>query len=179
MVRNLVVRSKLHLNKKCKVVQQMHFQNHTGNEVTSTWSYWTHSLWAGYSLLLLGNPWITSISFFFFFLRFYLFIQRRRQGEKETSWFGCLSHAPYWGPGLQPRHVPWLGIKPATPLVCRLALNPLSLTSQGSISLLVELGKGFNSSSVVGRDFRVGLYDCPKMVHNTVCILGFGGQPEV
>ena len=116
---------------------------------------------------------------FFFFLRFYLFIQRRRQGEKETSWFGCLSHAPYWGPGLQPRHVPWLGIKPATPLVCRLALNPLSLTSQGSISLLVELRKGFNSSSVVGRDFRVGLYDCPKMVHNTVCILGFGGQPEV
>ena len=27
---------------------------------------------------------------------------------------GCLSHAPYWGPGLQPTHVPWLGIKPAT-----------------------------------------------------------------
>ena len=28
---------------------------------------------------------------------------------------GCLSHAPNWGPGLQPRHVPWLGIEPATP----------------------------------------------------------------
>ena len=27
---------------------------------------------------------------------------------------GCLSHAPYPGPGLQPRHVPWLGIKPTT-----------------------------------------------------------------
>ena len=27
---------------------------------------------------------------------------------------GCLSHAPYWGPGLQPRHVPWAGIEPAT-----------------------------------------------------------------
>ena len=27
---------------------------------------------------------------------------------------GCLLHAPYWGPGPQPRHVPWLGIKPAT-----------------------------------------------------------------
>ena len=25
---------------------------------------------------------------------------------------GCLSHTPYWGPGLQPRHVPWLGIEP-------------------------------------------------------------------
>ena len=27
---------------------------------------------------------------------------------------GCLSRAPYWRPGLQPRHGPWLGIKQAT-----------------------------------------------------------------
>ena len=27
---------------------------------------------------------------------------------------GCLSRAPYWGSGSQPRHVPWLGIEPAT-----------------------------------------------------------------
>ena len=27
---------------------------------------------------------------------------------------GCLSGHPYWGPGLQPRHVFWLGIEPAT-----------------------------------------------------------------
>ena len=26
---------------------------------------------------------------------------------------GCLSHAPSWGPGLQPRHVPRLGVEPA------------------------------------------------------------------
>ena len=26
----------------------------------------------------------------------------------------CLSRVPNWGPGPQPRHVPWLGIKPAT-----------------------------------------------------------------
>ena len=26
----------------------------------------------------------------------------------------CLSHAPYRGPGPQPRHVPWLGIEPTT-----------------------------------------------------------------
>ena len=26
----------------------------------------------------------------------------------------CHSHAPYWGPSLQPRHVPWLEIEPAT-----------------------------------------------------------------
>ena len=27
---------------------------------------------------------------------------------------GYLSCAPYWGPGLQPRHMPWLGVKPVT-----------------------------------------------------------------
>ena len=27
---------------------------------------------------------------------------------------GCLSHILYWEPGLQPRHVPWLGIELAT-----------------------------------------------------------------
>ena len=27
---------------------------------------------------------------------------------------GCLLHALHWGSGLQPRHVPWLGIGPAT-----------------------------------------------------------------
>ena len=27
---------------------------------------------------------------------------------------GCLSHAPYWGPGLKPRRVPWLGIEHVT-----------------------------------------------------------------
>ena len=27
---------------------------------------------------------------------------------------GCFLHAPSWGPGLQRRHVPWLGIKPVT-----------------------------------------------------------------
>ena len=26
----------------------------------------------------------------------------------------CLSYTLYWGPGPQPRHVPWLGIEPAT-----------------------------------------------------------------
>ena len=45
-----------------------------------------------------------------FFLRFYLFIfrERGREGERriETSMCGCLSRALYWGPGLQPRHVP-------------------------------------------------------------------------
>ena len=50
-----------------------------------------------------------------YFLRFYLFIFRQRGGEgergREISICGCLLHAPYWGPGLQPRHVSWLGIE--------------------------------------------------------------------
>ena len=37
-----------------------------------------------------------------------------RKREGETSMCGCLSHTPHWEPGPQPRHVPWLGIEPAT-----------------------------------------------------------------
>ena len=54
------------------------------------------------------------------FLKKILFIYFQREGKggrkrgRETSMCSCLSHAPYWGPGLQPRHVPWLGIEPAT-----------------------------------------------------------------
>ena len=38
----------------------------------------------------------------------YLFLERGEGKEKErdTSMCGCLSHAPYWGPGPQPRRVP-------------------------------------------------------------------------
>ena len=39
---------------------------------------------------------------------------RERERERETSMCGCLSHALYWEPGLQPRHVSWLGIEQAT-----------------------------------------------------------------
>ena len=57
-----------------------------------------------------------SISFSFFF-KFYLLIFREgkagRKTRRETSmcWLTC---TPYWGPGPQPRHVPWLGIKQDT-----------------------------------------------------------------
>ena len=57
----------------------------------------------------------------FFFLRFYLFTFRKRgrKGEREGEQHRCinwlpLSHAPNWGPGPQPRHMPWLGIELAT-----------------------------------------------------------------
>ena len=46
----------------------------------------------------------------------YLFLEgkgRKKRGSKTSTW-GCLSHVPYWGPGLQPR-CPRLGF----PLVHR------------------------------------------------------------
>ena len=70
-----------------------------------------------------------------FSLIFYLFIFREGKGGKkrgrETSRCGCLLHTPYWGPGLQPRHVPQTGNQNKDPLVHRQAPSPLSHTSQG------------------------------------------------
>ena len=55
----------------------------------------------------------------------------RRKRRKETSMCGCLLSALYWGPGCQPRHVPWLQIEPETLWFTGSVLNPLSHTSQG------------------------------------------------
>ena len=52
-----------------------------------------------------------------FFLIFYLFLGRQEGREKkrrEASMCDCLSHAPDWGPGPQPRHVPWLENEPVS-----------------------------------------------------------------
>ena len=54
----------------------------------------------------------------------------RKRGRK-TSMCGCLPLTSYWGPGLQPRHVPQTNNWTGDPLVRRLVLNPLSHTSQG------------------------------------------------
>ena len=54
--------------------------------------------------------------FFFSFLKI-LCIYFQREGKwgrkkgREASVCGCLSCVPKWGPGPQPRHVPWLGIE--------------------------------------------------------------------
>ena len=55
----------------------------------------------------------------------FIFKERRREKERETSMCGFLLCAPFWGPGLQPRH------QTRDPLVWRLALDSLSHTSQG------------------------------------------------
>ena len=64
----------------------------------------------------------------------YLFLERGKGGRKrgrETSMCGYLSRGPHWGPGLQPRHAPSLGIKPATLWFPTHMLNLLTYTSQG------------------------------------------------
>ena len=71
----------------------------------------------------------------------YLFLERgeRRDKEREINidvWdtsISYLMHTPNRGPGPQPRHVPWLGIKMA---VHRQVLNPRSHTSQGPFPYL-------------------------------------------
>ena len=54
--------------------------------------------------------------FFLFFIFLNLFLEKgegRKRG-RETSMCGCRLHTLQWGPGLQPMHVPWLGIEPVT-----------------------------------------------------------------
>ena len=60
---------------------------------------------------------VFSTIFFFSFLKF-IFRERGREGEREGEKHQCvgrLLRAPHRGPGLQPRHVHWLGIKLVTP----------------------------------------------------------------
>ena len=73
--------------------------------------------------------------------RFYLFIFRergRRKKGRETAMCGCTSHAACWGPGLQPRRVPWLGIEPAT-LWFAAHTQFTELCQPGLISSLISL----------------------------------------
>ena len=42
-------------------------------------------------------------------------VERREKGRERNinmREMGCLLHTPDWELGLQPRHVPWLGIEP-------------------------------------------------------------------
>ena len=89
-----------------------------------------------------------------FFKILFIFREREQMREKEGEkhWcardtsFGCLLHAPNWGPCRQPRHVPWLGIKPAT----------LWFTSQHSIHWATPArAEGIDSEVRRMRGFRI------------------------
>ena len=85
-------------------------------------SYWNVHLYVTVLLKLLMPTYFIVIKYIqhkiYHFKHFwkdftYVLLERgdRRERGRETSMCGCLPHAPYWGPGQQPRHVPWLGIK--------------------------------------------------------------------
>ena len=70
-----------------------------------------------YFLSLVSPPSPLHILFIFKKILFIYFQREGKGGRKKgrkTSMCGCLFCASSWGLGLQPKRVPWLGIKPAT-----------------------------------------------------------------
>ena len=73
-----------------------------------------------YSVLPICTSFFLS-SFFFFKKKIYLFLESEEGREKERGrgirvweihWLVASCMHPNWGPGPQPRHVPWLAIEP-------------------------------------------------------------------
>ena len=87
---------------------------HCDSYMSHTWKHEKESM------RLECAPFIHSLNKIFCFriLFTYLFLERGkgREGERRTKTLmcGCLSRVPHWGPGLHPRHVPWLGIEPVS-----------------------------------------------------------------
>ena len=84
-------------------------------------TYTNHTIHILFCALLFPHKYLEELSIgtltlFFLKILFIYFKQRGREGEREGEKYlcGCLSCTPYWGPGLQPRHVSSLGINPAT-----------------------------------------------------------------
>ena len=80
---------------------------------------------------------------------------------------GCLSHTPRWWLGPQSRHVPWLEIDWQDLRVHRLALNPLSQTSQGYL-LILEWKKGKESEKETL--IYCSTYWCISLVDSYMCL---------
>ena len=83
--------------------------HHTSGPCPLTFSFKKSTIWKSY---LYKSP-VLYCCFLKDFI--YLFLERGegRERERETSMCGCLLFTPCWGPGRQPRHVPWMGIQPA------------------------------------------------------------------
>ena len=87
------------------------------------------------------------------FLKILFIFRERKRGRKrgrETSVCGCLLRPHYWGPGPQPRHVPWLGIQPVI----------LWFTGPRSIHWATPARAGINI-------FFFGIWHCTRIVLGT------------
>ena len=114
-------------------------------------------------------------SVFLFFLRFYLFFLQRRKGRERNIYVGLPLVHPLRGPGLcNPACAltrNWTG----NTLVCRLALNPLSHTSQGLkvyfycdhefclLDVLISSALTLYSFTFISSGFRSLLFFASKM----------------
>ena len=90
---------------------------------------WLVNLWRHFSVMECVLLWLKCKSYLcsstdqmpvlFSFKKYFIYLyfiegKGGRKRGREASMYGCLLHIPYWGPGLQLGHVPWLGIEPAT-----------------------------------------------------------------
>ena len=74
--------------------------------------------------------------YIFIYLKiFYLFFLERGEGRERNISVWLTPSASHWGPGLQLRHVPQMGIEPATLLFTP---NPLSHTSKGYLYIYLH-----------------------------------------
>ena len=72
----------------------------------------------------------------FIYLFIYLLLERwegRKRERNINAWLPPM-RSPHWGPGPKPRHVPWLGIEPATPRLAACAQST-KLLHPGQVSL--------------------------------------------
>ena len=77
--------------------------------VTLTWSQkWILDLILRVGRSIELGPSFSDLSFFLKILFIYFWREGKggRKRGRDTSMCGCLSCAPYWRPGPQPRHVP-------------------------------------------------------------------------
>ena len=90
-----------------------------GQNIVSGDCLWKMGWWMNYNFFL---PFLFLFLYLFLiFRKIYLFLERGEGREKERretcvrdTLIGCLLHNLNWVPGLQLRHVPWLGIELAT-----------------------------------------------------------------
>ena len=80
---------------------------------------------------------------------------------------GCLSRAPYWGPGLKPRHVPWLGIKPAT--LCFTGRHPIHWATPARTSSCIFTGSPVDPQTITVWEGLVEKTDFSFFTKNTFC----------